>query len=144
MTSIDAVLAAKGREVATLAAGATLAAAASELARRRIGALVVLDSAGGVAGIISERDLVRGLAEHGAALLERPVEQLMTSEVVTVTPDVAVLSGLGLMTKRRVRHLPVVDGESLVGIVSIGDLVKHRMERIEAEASAMRDYIQGA
>jgi CBS domain-containing protein len=144
MTSIDSVLAAKGRDVATISAEASLSQAAAELARRRIGALVVLDTEGAIAGILSERDLERGLAEHGTNLLEQDITVLMTSEVVTVEPAVAVLSALGLMTKRRVRHLPVLGGESLVGIVSIGDLVKHRMERIEAEASAMRDYIQSA
>ncbi|WP_114227596.1 MULTISPECIES: CBS domain-containing protein [Sphingomonas] len=144
MTSIDAVLAAKGREVATIAADARLADAAAELAGRRIGALVVVDRAGRIAGMVSERDLVRGLAEQGAALLDQPVATLMTSEVVTVAPDVAIFSALGLITKRRIRHLPVVDGESLIGIVSIGDLVKHRMEQIEGEAAAMRDYIQSA
>jgi CBS domain-containing protein len=144
MTSIDSVLAAKGRDVATISAEANLSDAAVELARRRIGALVVLGTGGFIAGILSERDLVRGLAEHGAELLNERIESLMTSEVVTVEPDVAVLSALGLMTKRRVRHLPVIAGDSLVGIVSIGDLVKHRMERIEAEARAMREYIQNA
>lgn len=144
MTSIDAVLAAKGREVATISADAPLAEAAGQLAGRRIGALVVIGDSGRVAGILSERDLVRGLAQHGAALLDQPIGSLMTSDVVTVTPELPVFSALGLMTQRRIRHLPVVSGESLVGIVSIGDLVKHRMERIEAEASAMRDYIQQA
>ena len=144
MTSIDSVLAAKGRDVATISAEANLSDAAAELARRRIGALVVLGTGGSIAGILSERDLVRGLAEHGAELLNERIDSLMTSEVVTVEPDVAVLSALGLMTKRRVRHLPVIAGDSLVGIVSIGDLVKHRMERIEAEATAMREYIQNA
>jgi CBS domain-containing protein len=144
MTSIDAVLADKGRDVATVTAELTVAHAASELASRRIGALVVLSRSGGVIGILSERDLVRGLAEHGPALFEQPIDSLMTTEVVTVAPDLPVLNALGLMTKRRIRHLPVVDGESLVGIVSIGDLVKQRMERIEAEATAMREYIQNA
>jgi CBS domain-containing protein len=144
MTSIDAVLAAKGRAVATIAVDAPLAAAAAELASRRIGALVVLGRDGAVAGILSERDLVRGLADHGPDVLGRSIESLMTSDVVTVAPDLPVFSALGLITKRRIRHLPVMNGESLVGIVSIGDLVKHRMEQIEAEAAAMRSYIQGA
>jgi len=144
MTSIDAVLAAKGRDVATVPATASLADAAGVLAERRIGALVLLGDGGGVDGILSERDLVRGLAAHGTALLEQPIASLMTQDVVTVAPELPVFSALGLMTKRRIRHLPVVSGDSLVGIVSIGDLVKHRMERIEAEASAMRDYIQQA
>lgn len=144
MTSIDAVLAAKGRDVATISRTASLADAAGLLAQRRIGALVVLGDSGEVSGILSERDLVRGLAAHGAALLDQPIDSLMTADVVTVAPELPVFSALGLMTQRRIRHLPVVSAESLVGIVSIGDLVKHRMERIEAEASAMRDYIQQA
>lgn len=144
MTSIEAVLATKGREVATIRVDATIAEAARELADRRIGAVVVLSAAGSIVGILSERDLVQGLARHGPRLFEQTVDSLMTSEVVTVEPELPVLSALGLITQRRIRHLPVVSGESLVGIVSIGDLVKYRMERIEAEASAMREYIQGA
>lgn len=141
--TIAAVLQSKGSEVATVASGATIREAASELTRRRIGALVV-EEAGRVIGIISERDLVQCLAAHGSELLDMPVSHAMTSEVITVEPQMPVLSALALITNRRVRHLPVTDGGALVGIVSIGDLVKYRMERIEAEAEAMRAYIQSA
>ena len=142
MTDIGAVLRAKGSDVATIGTDATLADVAAELAQRRIGALVVLAGGGEVAGIVSERDLVQCLAEHGADVVERPVAAAMTSDVVTATPDTPVLAALALMTNRRIRHLPVTGAGSLLGIVSIGDLVKHRVERIEAEAEAMRAYIQ--
>jgi CBS domain-containing protein len=144
MTDVGAVLADKGSEVATIGSTATLHEAAAELARRRIGALVVVAENGEVAGIVSERDLVQCLAEHGAGALERNVELAMTAEVITATRELPVLTALAVMTKRRVRHLPVTVDGRLAGIVSIGDLVKHRMERIEAEADAMRSYIQGA
>lgn len=141
--TIAAVLGTKGREVATICADATLQEAATELAQRRIGALLVLDG-GRIAGILSERDIIGCLAAHGADLTHRTVGDAMTADVITIEPDLPVLAALALITKRRVRHLPVVDQGALVGIVSIGDLVKHRMERIEAEAEAMRTYIQSA
>lgn len=144
MTDVKAVLAAKGSEVATIGRDSTLKDAASELARRRIGALVVVDRDGTVVGIVSERDLVQCLAEHGGEALAQNVEVAMTAEVITADPDLPVLTALAVMTKRRVRHLPVTLDGRLAGIVSIGDLVKHRMERIEAEADAMRAYIQSA
>jgi CBS domain-containing protein len=143
--TIAAVLSTKGREVTTIPEQATLGDAAAELARRRIGALVVVDQAGDIAGVLSERDIVICLARHGdSRLLERPVAEAMTSPAITVDPREDVLSALALMTVRRIRHLPVVEGGRLAGIVSIGDLVKHRMERIEREAEAMRSYIQSA
>jgi CBS domain-containing protein len=144
MTNVGAVLSVKGSDVATVSREATLEEAAAELARRRIGALVVLDGAGAVVGIVSERDLVQCLAEHGAGALSRSVEAAMTADVITATRDLPVLTALAVMTQRRVRHLPVTAEGRLAGIVSIGDLVKHRMERIEAEADAMRAYIQSA
>jgi CBS domain-containing protein len=145
MTDIGAVLRAKGSDVATIGTDATLGDVAAELAKRRIGALVVLAEDGEVAGIVSERDLVQCLAEHGAEALGQSVQAAMTAEVITAPRDLAVLTALAVMTQRRVRHLPVMDGSGrLAGIVSIGDLVKHRMERIEAEAEAMRAYIQSA
>jgi len=142
MNDIAAVLKTKGSEVATIPPDADLRQAAAELAQRRIGALVVVDEGGGVVGIVSERDLVQCLAEHGAETVERPVAAAMTRDVVTAAPDTPVLAALALMTNRRIRHLPVTGAGSLLGIVSIGDLVKHRVERIEAEAEAMRAYIQ--
>ena len=116
---------------------------AARLAEMRIGALPVIDG-DLIVGIISERDVIYGLAKHGAAILEKSVSEVMTSPAITVSPDTAILSALSLMTKRRIRHLPVADNGVLIGFVSIGDLVKHRIEKIEAEASAMRDYIQMA
>ncbi len=143
--TIAAVLSNKGREVATIPLGASLGEAAAELARHRIGALVVVDDAGAVAGVLSERDIVACLAEHGdSELVGRPVSEAMTAPAITVRPDDPALSALALMTARRIRHLPVLDGGRLSGIVSIGDLVKYRIEHIEREAEAMRHYIQGS
>jgi len=113
------------------------------LASKRIGAMPVLRN-GEVAGMFSERDVIYRLAESGPAVLDRPVGDVMTSPAVTVESRTDVLSALALMTRRRIRHLPVVDGGEMIGLVSIGDLVKYRIERIESEAQAMRDYIQMA
>lgn len=141
--TIAAVLGHKGREVATVEAEASLQQAAAQLARRKIGALLVTEG-GQVIGILSERDIIGCLAVHGESLGDRKVADAMTVDVITVEPGLPVLAALALMTSRRVRHLPVIEGAALVGIVSIGDLVKFRMERIEAEAEAMRAYIQSA
>ena len=141
--TIATVLSAKGREVATIPATAPLRDAVSELARRNIGALVVVDG-DSVTGIISERDLVACLHRHGDGLLGRPVSEAMTSPAITVKPETSVLNALALITAKRVRHLPVVVDGRLQGIVSIGDLVKYRIEHIEREAEAMRAYIQSA
>ena len=141
--TIARVIAGKGDSVETIAAGASVAEAVDRIGERRIGALPVIGE-DGVVGIISERDIIYTLRTHGAEVLGWEVRRIMTSPAITVAPDLDVLSALALMTKRRIRHLPVVDGSGLVGIVSIGDLVKHRIERIEAEAEAMRSYIQGA
>lgn len=113
------------------------------LAEQRIGALPVMQD-GRVAGIFSERDVVYQLAAHGPAMLQKSVGEVMTSPAITVDRTTGVLDALGLMTRRRIRHLPVVDGETLNGFVSIGDLVKYRIDNIVAEAEAMRSYIQGA
>ena len=113
------------------------------LAEKRIGALPVFEN-GKIAGIFSERDVIYRLAEKGAAMLDGPVGAAMTAPVETVDPGTGVMDALGLMTRRRFRHLPVVSGGEVVGFVSIGDLVKYRIERIESEAEAMRSYIQSA
>lgn len=141
--TIAAVLSSKGHGVETVDGAATLADVVRRLAERRIGALPVLEN-GTIAGIISERDVIYCLSDHGAEALGWPVSRVMSAPAITATPDVGVLSALALMTRRRIRHLPVVDGAAIRGIVSIGDLVKYRMERIEAEAEAMRAYIQSA
>ena len=141
--SIQAILGDKGREVATIGAEETVSAAVMVLGERRIGALPVVDDTG-IVGIISERDVIYSLKDHGADVLDWPIDRVMTSPAITVDPSTEVLSALALITQRRGRHLPVVSGGRLIGIVSIGDLVKHRIERIEFEAQAMREYIQSA
>jgi CBS domain-containing protein len=140
---IASVLRDKGNTVVTIAADATLYDAVRTLGEKRIGALPVTDS-GRIVGIISERDIIYSLREHGPDVLGWKVEQIMSSPPITADSDTSVLSALALMTQRRIRHLPVIEGGQICGIVSIGDLVKHRMERIEAEAEAMRAYIQSA
>ena len=142
--TIAAILSGKGNEVASIASDAPLSQAVAELGNRRIGALLVMDG-GEISGILSERDLIYCLTAHGAEVLDWPVSRAMSTPPIVVSPDTEVLSALALMTQRRIRHLPVVSpsGE-LMGLVSIGDLVKFRIERIEAEAEAMRTYIQTA
>jgi CBS domain-containing protein len=141
--TIAAILGGKGHDVVSIPVDRTVAEAVALLAERRIGALPVTDDAG-IAGIFSERDLIYSLASHGAAVLDRPVRDVMTAPAITVGLQESVLGALSLMTRRRIRHLPVVDDGACVGFVSIGDLVKYRIERIEAEADAMRAYIQTA
>lgn len=115
----------------------------ARLAEKRIGALPVVAN-GAVLGIFSERDVIYGLASHGSAMMAKKVSDVMTAPAITVSAETPVLSALSLMTRRRIRHLPVVENDKITGFVSIGDLVKYRIEKIEAEASAMRDYIQMA
>lgn len=141
--TIAAILSSKGSEVATIGGGDPVRAVVEQLGERRIGALPVVEG-DRVFGIISERDVIYWLRSHGAEVLDWPVSRVMTAPAITAEPDTPVLSALGLMTERRIRHLPVTQGGRLIGIVSIGDLVKFRMDRIEAEAEAMRSYIQSA
>jgi CBS domain-containing protein len=139
--TIAAILQTKGDEVLTVDCATKVRDAVNLLAERKIGALPVL-RAGQVAGIMSERDIIYCLQSDGAAVLDWPVEKIMTAPAISVAPSADILGALSLMTRRRIRHLPVVEGEALVGLVSIGDLVKFRMDRIEAEAEAMLTYIQ--
>lgn len=141
--TIASVLRDKGNAVETIAADATLYEAVQRLGEKRIGALPVIQ-AGRIVGIISERDVIYSLRDHGPDVLGSKVEEVMSSPAITADSETTVLSALALMTQRRIRHLPVVEGGQIRGLVSIGDLVKHRMERIEAEADAMRAYIQSA
>jgi len=141
--TIAAILQTKGHEVIQLGSDVTLKDAVALLVERRIGCVPVVDG-GAVVGIFSERDVVRAVGAGNADVLQQPVSSVMTGPAVTITPDLPVMTALSLMTKRRIRHLPVMDGDKMTGFVSIGDLVKYRIDKIEAEASAMRDYIQGA
>jgi CBS domain-containing protein len=141
--TIAAVLSDKGSAVETIAADASLGEAVRRLGEKRIGALPVLE-AGRIVGIISERDVIYCLKDHGAQVLDWRIERVMTSPAITAESSDDVISALALMTKRRIRHLPVVEKGEIRGIVSIGDLVKHRMELIEEEAEAMRTYIRTA
>ena len=139
--TIAAILGGKGHEVVSISADRTVAEAVTLLAGRRIGAVPVLDG-DTIAGIFSERDVIHCLEEFGVAALDRTVSQVMTAPAITVSPAETALGALALMTRRRVRHLPVVDGGKIVGFISIGDLVKYRIDKIESEAEAMRAYIQ--
>jgi CBS domain-containing protein len=141
--TIAAVLRGKGSEVETIEANASVFDAVRKLGEKRIGALLVMEG-GRIAGIMSERDVIYRLRDHGPDVLQSTVSEVMTAPAITAESSMTVLAALSLMTRRRIRHLPVVEDGSLKGIVSIGDLVKHRMERIEAEADAMRTYIQSA
>ena len=138
---VRAILKAKGGEVATVPPDTTIAAAVAVLTERMIGALVVTDENGALVGIVSERDVVRGLAEQGAAFLDCRIETCMASPVETCAPGDSDREILALMTDRRFRHLPVVEDGRLIGIVSIGDVVKSRIDGVMAEADALRDYI---
>lgn len=128
-------------EIVTCDAATPLRDAVALLADKRIGALPVMEG-GRVAGIFSERDVIHCLASHGGGVLDLTVGDAMTAPAITVSPETDVLAALALMTQRRIRHLPVTEAGALIGFISIGDLVKHRIDRIEAEAEAMRSYIQ--
>lgn len=141
--NVGAILQNKGSEVHTVSTQTTVRDAVALLAEQRIGAVPVIRG-DAVAGIMSERDVIYCLKSDGAAVLEWPVERIMTAPAITVGPDHEVLGALSLMTRRRIRHLPVVEGGRIVGIVSIGDLVKFRMDQIEQEAAQLLNYIQSA
>ena len=141
--TIAKVLQGKGSSVETIAADSSLFDAVQRLGEKRIGALPVVKD-GRIAGIVSERDVIYCLRSHGREALDWPVGRVMSSPAITVDSQTGVMEALALITERRIRHLPVVEGGVIRGIVSIGDLVKYRMELIEAEADAMRVYIQSA
>jgi CBS domain-containing protein len=141
MSSVAHILAGKGREVVTIQPHRTLAEAASLLVERHIGSVVVAGGDRSVLGILSERDIVRVLAQSGPDVLEDSVSRHMTSRVVTCTPSSAIVEVMEKMTEGKFRHLPVIEDGRLAGIVSIGDVVKLRLAEIEAEHQAMREYI---
>ncbi|MCX7324811.1 MAG: CBS domain-containing protein [Hyphomicrobiales bacterium] len=142
--SVSRILAEKGHEVQTIQPHRTLAEAAAILSERKIGAAVVTGADGAVLGILSERDIVRALAQNGANALDEPVSRRMTAKVTTCSAALSIESAMEIMTTGKFRHLPVVQDGRLAGIISIGDVVKRHIEKIEAETRAMRDYISMA
>jgi CBS domain-containing protein len=141
--SIAAILRYKGHDVARVAPTDTIAEVAARLAHHRIGAILVLDTADQLMGIVSERDIVRALPMHGSRVLEMTAAQLMTQVLYTTTPQTSVPNAMAQMTDRRVRHLPVLDEGRLVGIVSIGDIVKARIDQQEQEVDSLKAYVAG-
>ena len=139
--TVQAILQSKGNQVVSVSPGDTVGKVTRVLADRRIGAVLVRQE-GKVVGVFSERDIVRGLARYGAQALDRLVSDLMTHDVITCKPSETVHDVMERMTARRIRHLPVVDNGQLIGIVSIGDLVKERIEEAEREAQDLREYIK--
>lgn len=140
---VQTMLAQKGDRVLTIRTDATMAAAIETLATERIGALVVSDDGTDVQGILSERDIVHGLRQHGPALLDMQVAKFMTTPVKTCGLSDDIQDIMAQMTRSRIRHLPVVEAAKLRGMISIGDVVKNRVEELEAEATALRDYVSG-
>lgn len=139
--NVASILRQKGRAVTTASPDMTLLQVADRLAAKRIGAIVVVGAGGEVAGIISERDVIRMLGSDGPSCLGRPVAESMTRQVVTCKESDTLEELMAMMTARRFRHLPVVTDGALVGIISIGDVVKHHIAEVEMEATAMREYI---
>jgi CBS domain-containing protein len=142
--TVRAILDLKGREVVTIVPTATLAAAARLLSDRHIGAIVVTGADARVVGILSERDIVRALAARGSGAQEEQVAQAMTRDVITCAGDESILELMHQMTASRFRHMPVVQNGRLAGIVSIGDVVKHRLAEMEREKGALEEYIRTA
>jgi CBS domain-containing protein len=138
---VSDILAQKGGLVFTVTPGTSIAQLSQQLSTRRIGSVLVLDGEGSVAGIVSERDLVRALASHGAKAMELEARQVMTREVVTCDPDDSIDHVMQTMTQGRFRHLPVVRHGELLGLVSIGDVVKARLEEAKHETEALKAYI---
>lgn len=139
---LEQILKEKGGQVYSVAESATLKEAANLLDARRVGAMVILNEAGGVIGVISERDIIRNIARIGAAALTCTVGEVMTRNVVTARAHQTLEAAMDQMTDRRIRHLPVVEGGRLLGVISIGDLVKWRIAEASAEVEAVRSYIQ--
>ena len=142
--SVASILKSKGPHVETTRPDTTLYTVVWDLKVKGIGALVVSEDRTTVLGLISERDIVRGLAKHGTKLLSSPVSQLMAAPAVTCTPRESIAEVMARMTRHRVRHLPVVEGSKLCGIVSIGDVVKHRLDELELEANILRENLMAS
>lgn len=138
---VSDILKVKGGDVLSLSADEPIQAAISMLAVNRIGAVLVLDEQGAIAGIVSERDMVRAMQKFGKELFDKRVSDLMTSTVVTCSPKDPLAAIMGMMTSQRFRHVPVVDEGKVVGMISIGDVVKSRIEEAQFEVDALRRYI---
>ena len=138
---VASILKSKGSSVATTPPNTTIFTVTWDLKLKGIGALVVSDDGNAILGLISERDIVRGLTEHGPKLLALSVSQVMTSPVITCTPDDSITTVMSRMTRYRIRHVPVVDGGRLCGIVSIGDVVKRRLDELEMEGNILRETL---
>ncbi len=138
---VSNILKTKGHDIVTIGPGEPIAAALAVLEEKRIGALLVLDEHDRIAGILSERDLVRAMHKHHESIFTKRVGELMTTRVVTCSSRDPVAAIMGMMTAQRFRHVPVIDDGKLVGIISIGDVVKSRIEEAEAEVDALRQYI---
>jgi CBS domain-containing protein len=143
-TKVSAVLAQKGRRVVTVGPSDTIASLVKVLSSNRIGAVPVVDGDDRLVGIISERDVVNGMALHGDAVMTLRVERLMTTEVRTCSPEDAIVELMEIMTLERIRHLPVVRNATLDGIVSIGDVVKQRLQEAQFELEELRSYISSS
>jgi len=139
--AVAAILKQKGHDVVTASGTVSVSNVAHILSERRIGALVILDDRGEIAGIVSERDIVNALAQRGPAVLDEPASRIMVTDVVTCAPEDTVVFLMEIMTERRIRHLPVLGPNGLDGIVSIGDVVKMRIAEAELEAEEMKRYI---
>jgi CBS domain-containing protein len=142
--NVKAILAAKGGDIFSIDPTATLQAAAQLLSKHRIGSAIISGAGGRLAGILSERDIVRAVSEHGAEALAMPVGQVMTRNVITCAEDDSVAEIMERMTAGKFRHMPVLRDGQLIGLVSIGDVVKQRVEEVEHDAEALRGYIQTA
>lgn len=139
--NVAAILKSKGRAVATAKPDATLLEISQTLAQKKIGAIIIVGENGKLSGIISERDVIRAISQHGAAALDEPVSQVMTKTVITCGETSVLDELMEVMTQGRFRHIPVIDNDQLVGIVSIGDVVKNHIAEVEMEVTAMRGYL---
>ena len=143
-TKVSSILKHKGHDVVTVAPEQSVKGVVTVLAQNRIGAVPVINEDGRLVGIISERDIIRGMAEHAHAVLALPADQLMTREVKTCSTEDELVDLMEVMTLRRIRHLPVIQDGALHGIVSIGDVVKQRLEEVQSEAEELRRYIRSS
>jgi CBS domain-containing protein len=142
--TVARILRDKGKEVASVNPHHSLKDVVARLAERRVGALIVSDSTRAPLGIISERDIIRSLAMHGAAVLDEPVSKHMTRKVHTVTQEAAIDEVMAIMTRERFRHMPVVENGVVIGVVSIGDVVARQVDMLQHEREALKEYIASA